>query len=459
MKAIAVCMLMLLSLGAAQPAPDGSPPEASRIGEDPAGDEFESLAGAFRNLYQSLQAKGGVAAEDHDVIRAVRDRAAAFNAAHPDDARGLALELQLSQWLDDGPRIDELFARLAAVAGDVKIGLAWARYYERKEETERLAAIYDRLAQLYPDEPEVAIGRADFFRARNEYGRAIEILESVELDAAANPNGVLVLSECLFAEQRYQEAVDVLESIPQETLDGQPTMRGRVNQVLPVRRECVGLWDQEQQIRSAEAAAGDLPRAEIITARGRIVVELFENEAPNTVANFISLAESDFYDGSKFHRVLPNFMSQGGDPNTKPQGTGPAGSGGPGYCIPDEHTLGGARNHFTGSLAMAKTGAPNSGGCQFYITHTSPTYLNGRHTVFGRTVEGLDVARSLEVDDVIVTINVLSKRDHEYKPETLPDPTAIPPAQDLDTSLGLSLTPTPPTDEPADTPDPGEPQE
>ncbi|MHC4709677.1 MAG: peptidylprolyl isomerase [Planctomycetota bacterium] len=365
----------------------------------------------------------------------------------------------MSQWLDDGPRVDELFARLATAAGDVKIGLAWARYYERKEETEGLAAIYDQLAQLYPDDPEVAIARADYFRARNEYGRAIEILESVELDAAAHPKGALVLSECLFAEQRYQEAVDVLESIPQETLDGQPAVRASVNQVLPVRRECVGLWDQEQQIRSAEAAAGDLPRAEILTARGRIVVELFENEAPNTVANFISLAESDFYDGSTFHRVLPNFMSQGGDPNTKPEGTGPAGSGGPGYCIPDEHTLGGARNHFTGSLAMAKTEAPNSGGCQFYITHTAPAHLNGRHTVFGRTVEGLDVARSLEVDDVIEAINVLSKRDHAYEPETLPDPTAIPPAEDLDTSLGLSLTPTRPTDEPADTPDTPDPEE
>ena len=192
------------------------------------------------------------------------------------------------------------------------------------------------------------------------------------------------------------------------------------------------------------------------------MVELFENEAPNTVANFISLAESGFYDGSKFHRVLPNFMSQGGDPNTKPGGTGPAGAGGPGYCIPDEHTLGGARNHFTGSLAMAKTGVPNSGGCQFYITHTAPAHLNGEHTVFGRTVEGLDVARSLEEGDVMETVNVLRKRDHAYEPETLPDPTAIPPAEDLSTSLDLSLTPTPLTDEPPETPgtpDPGEPQE
>jgi peptidyl-prolyl cis-trans isomerase B (cyclophilin B) len=396
-----------------------------------------------------------VAAEDHDVIRAVRARAAAFNEAHPSDARGLALELQLSQWLDDGPRVDELFARLATAAGDVKIGLAWARYYERKEETEGLAAIYDQLAQLYPDDPEVAIARADYFRARNEYGRAIEILESVELDAAAHPKGALVLSECLFAEQRYQEAVDVLESIPQETLDGQrsPGVRRAVGP---------GAADPFRRGGGGRPAAGGDPHRTGPHRGGALRERGAQHRGELHLAGRVGLLRRVHYDGSTFHRVLPNFMSQGGDPNTKPEGTGPAGSGGPGYCIPDEHTLDGARNHFTGSLAMAKTEAPNTGGCQFYITHTAPVYLNGRHTVFGRTVEGLDVARSLELDDVIETVNVLSKRDHEYRPETLPDPTAIPPAEDLDTALGLSLTPTRPTDEPADTPDtpdPGEPEE
>ncbi|MHC4099375.1 MAG: peptidylprolyl isomerase [Planctomycetota bacterium] len=450
MNAIAVCLLVLIFLGAAQPAPDG-PPQASDPAAAAADSEFDALAGAFGNLYRSLQAKRGVAAEDHDVIRALRDRVVAFNETHPGNARGLALELQLSQWLEDRQRVDELFARLATLTGDVKIGLAWARYYERLRETERVGEIYDRLAGLFPSEPDVLIGQARYLRAGNEYGRAVAILEQLNLDAATHPKAALLLSECLFAQQRYQDAVDVLESIPQETLDTQPAVRASVDQDLPVRREYVGLWDQEQQIRSAEAAAGDLPRVEILTARGRIVVELFENEARNTVANFISLAESGFYDGTTFHRVMPNFMSQGGDPNTKPGATGVPGSGSPGYLIKDEHTLGGARNHFTGSLAMAKTNEPNTAGCQFYITHTAPAHLNGQHTVFGRTVEGLEVARSLEVGDVIETVTVLSKRDHEYVPETLPDPTAIPPVEDLETSLDLSLTPLPETQETSDT--------
>ncbi|MHC4217911.1 MAG: peptidylprolyl isomerase [Planctomycetota bacterium] len=320
----------------------------------------------------------------------------------------------------------------------------WARHYERVDDGARLDGIYERLAALFPDDPEVLIGRAESQKALNHYGRAIELLERADLDAATNPRAALLLSECLFAEQRYLEAVEVLEAIPSETLDKQVAVKQSVDTLLPVRREYIGLWDQEQQIRSEEAAAGDLPLAEIRTARGTIVVELFENEAVNTVANFISLAEAGFYDGTKFHRVLPNFMAQGGDPNSKEGADGPPGSGGPGYRITDEHDLDGARMHFTGSLAMAKQSEPHTAGCQFYLTHTAPTHLNGKHTVYGRIVTGLDVARDLKVDDEIETIVVLSKRDHEYTPSTLPDPSVAPPTTDeRATSLEISPTATP----------------
>ncbi|MBT8485900.1 MAG: peptidylprolyl isomerase [Phycisphaerae bacterium] len=164
-----------------------------------------------------------------------------------------------------------------------------------------------------------------------------------------------------------------------------------------------------------------MPRAAIETAKGRIVVELFENEAPNTVANFISLAEADFWNETKFHRYEPDFMIQGGDPLSR-EGTesGTPGTGDPGYYIPDEHTAENHRLHFSDSLAMAKRTAPNSGGCQFYLNHRPTPWLNGKHTVFGRILEGIDVARSLRKDDEIVSVSILRKRDHAYEPETLP---------------------------------------
>lgn len=179
-------------------------------------------------------------------------------------------------------------------------------------------------------------------------------------------------------------------------------------------------WEKEQQIRAQEAQADDLPRVKLTTTQGDIVLELFENEAPNTVANFVSLVEQKFYNGLTFHRVLPHFMAQGGDPNGD-------GTGGPGYEIPDEHRQENARMHFRGSLSMAKTGAPDSGGSQFFLTFIPTVHLNGKHTVFGRVIEGeevLDKLRRRDPDkestiepDKIISAEVLRKRNHEYTPK------------------------------------------
>jgi cyclophilin family peptidyl-prolyl cis-trans isomerase len=178
------------------------------------------------------------------------------------------------------------------------------------------------------------------------------------------------------------------------------------------------LWAKESQIRAAEAKADDLPRVKIVTTKGDIVIELFENEAPNTTANFISLIESGFYKETPFHRVLPNFMAQGGDP------TG-AGSGGPGYAIACECYRPDFRRHFRGSLSMAHAGR-DTGGSQFFLTFVPTVSLNGKHTVFGRIIEGMDVLDRIQrIDpdkstgaqpDRIQDAVVLRKRSHPYIP-------------------------------------------
>ena len=177
--------------------------------------------------------------------------------------------------------------------------------------------------------------------------------------------------------------------------------------------------DAEMAVRAKEEKADDLPQVKIKTTKGTIVVELFENEAPNTVANFISLVESHFYDGTPFHRVIPQFMAQGGDPT----GTG---TSGPGYTIECECELPNARKHFLGSLSMAHAGK-DTGGSQFFLTFRPTEHLDGRHTVFGRVIEGFDVlpkitrtegpqARSTQ--DKIVSAEIIRKRDHVYEPKT-----------------------------------------
>ena len=181
-------------------------------------------------------------------------------------------------------------------------------------------------------------------------------------------------------------------------------------------------WKREQELRAAEAKADELPRVLFKTVKGEILIELFENEAPNTVANFISLVEAGKYDGVKFHRVIPGFMAQGGDPNTLDNDPSNDGQGGPGYTIPCECYTEKARMHFQGSLSMAHSGK-DSGGSQFFITHAPTAHLNwvkgkreGAHTVFGRVIQGFNVALDLRKGDKIVSAKVVRKRGHAYVP-------------------------------------------
>ncbi len=153
-----------------------------------------------------------------------------------------------------------------------------------------------------------------------------------------------------------------------------------------------------------------LPQFQIQTDRGNMTIEMFEDDAPNTVANMISLIEKGYYDGLNFPRVIPDFMIQGGCP----QGTG---TGGPGYEFDDECTLE-RRHDSAGILSMANAG-PGTNGSQFFITHGPTPHLDGKHTVFGKVIEGLEVVNEIKQEDVMEKVLVLQKRDHVYEVETL----------------------------------------
>lgn len=143
-----------------------------------------------------------------------------------------------------------------------------------------------------------------------------------------------------------------------------------------------------------------MKHAEIHTAKGVMKVEFFEKDAPNTVKNFTDLAAKGFYDGLVFHRVIPNFVIQGGCPNG-------IGNGGPGYKIKCELT-GDNQYHDRGVLSMAHAGK-DTGGSQFFICHSreNTQHLDRKHTVFGKVVEGLDVIDQIRQNDVITKIVVL----------------------------------------------------
>ena len=162
---------------------------------------------------------------------------------------------------------------------------------------------------------------------------------------------------------------------------------------------------------------------------GKIIAELYPEIAPETVNNFVSLAKKGFYDGLIFHRVIPGFMIQGGDPDGD-------GTGGPGYCIKGEFLMNGIKNtlsHKRGVLSMARSSSPNSAGSQFFIMHEDAKHLDGQYAAFGKVTEGMDVVDAIAntktgpadrpvAEQKIASIRVDTQGETYPEPEKLADP-------------------------------------
>ena len=259
----------------------------------------------------------------------------------------------------------------------------------------------------------------------NDFDRSAEISAKL-LAADRNTKDVLSMGAVSqFALHNFEQAAAIFaEAQKSNRLDL------RYETYIDSAKKYQDLWKTEQELRAKEdALEGDaaLPRIQFETSKGKIVFELFEDHAPNTVANTISLVEGGKYDGIGFHRVINGFMAQGGDPNTLDDDPSNDGYGGPGYSIKCECFEDGTRMHFRGSLSMAHSGQ-DTGGSQFFITHLPTDWLNARtepdkggHTVFGRVIEGMKIVASLRRGDKITRATVLRKRPHEYKPEITPD--------------------------------------
>jgi peptidyl-prolyl cis-trans isomerase B (cyclophilin B) len=147
-------------------------------------------------------------------------------------------------------------------------------------------------------------------------------------------------------------------------------------------------------------------KATIVTSKGTMVAELYTSDAPNTVQNFVKLAQDGFYDGLKWHRVLPDFVIQGGCPNSRDGASGMPGTGGPGYKI-DCELNGELQFHDRGVLSMAHAGR-NTGGSQFFVCHSrnNTAHLDRNHTCFGKVTEGLDVLDAISQGDSIEQITI-----------------------------------------------------
>jgi len=255
---------------------------------------------------------------------------------------------------------------------------------------------------------------------------ATDDLRNDRYEAAAELAGILLEKGC-----REKQVADIAgiaafvtndfeaaeKHLLQAAANGSLTEQGEM--FFPSIKEYIGLWKKEVEIRRKEAEADDLPRVRLTTDQGEIVVELFENEAPQTVGNFVSLVKQGFYNGLTFHRVRRGVMAEGGCPDDN-------GRGGPGYKIYCECDEENHRKHFRGTLSMDHNGT-DTGGSRFFLTFVPAAGLNGRNTAFGRVIEGMEVLSKIQRinpqgprpqpdPSKIIKAEVIRQRDHEYAP-------------------------------------------
>jgi len=167
---------------------------------------------------------------------------------------------------------------------------------------------------------------------------------------------------------------------------------GLLAAAVAVAEEPAGASKTATPAKGATSAGAADEVAVMETTKGRMVLEFWDKDAPQTVANFKKLARQGYFDGTGFHRIIKGFMIQGGDPKSKNPKATDLGTGDPGYKIKDEFN---ARKHVPGVISMANSGTPNSAGSQFFLMHGAAPFLDGKYTAFGRVIEGMNVLNDI----------------------------------------------------------------
>ncbi len=362
-------------------------------------------------------------------------------------------QLRIEYQTTDAARREKINAELAGLLAQAKPRLdtmtkaAESDYRSAPNDDPRVTELLTDLAKYYivgqqvgPGEPPSSDPEGQYYPidGGDQYERGLPFVKLL-VDGGAKDNRLYVwgflaafvtndydLASDYFKQAQESKAFEQLQKSAADTAHNKDAgLDGEVYRTAMTYAESLDkyrqLWAKESEIRAAEARADDLPRVKLTTTKGDITLELFENEAPQTVANFITLVKSGFYDGSPFHRVLPFFVAQGGAKSDD-------GEGGPGYAIRCECYTPEYRHHFRGSLSMAHRGR-DTGGSQFFLTFVPTGHLDGKHTVFGRVIDGFDVLGSIQrrspqqsdppKPDRIVKAVVLRDRGHPYTFERL----------------------------------------
>jgi cyclophilin family peptidyl-prolyl cis-trans isomerase len=329
----------------------------------------------------------------------IRDKAQqSFRTLKPDLDGRLARDPKDPGLLEARSRLRETLGNLDETPGHIDAALA----------------DLDAARAILPKDVALRARRPGLLRRLGKYEEARSACAELLKEEPGHPVALATDGLCLYAMNSFPDAVARLGEAAAKEGRLEASLLREVKRTLDAAKTKQAEWDEEQKKRAAEAKADNLPRVKIVTSKGDVVVELFENEAPNAVANFIDLCDRKFFDGTKFHRVISDFMVQGGDPNSKDANPNNDGQGGPGYTFRDEFEPG-YRRHFRGVLSLANHGK-DTNGSQFFITHRPTEALDGKHVVFGRVIEGMSVVDTILKGDAIVGTEIIRRRPHAYRP-------------------------------------------
>jgi cyclophilin family peptidyl-prolyl cis-trans isomerase len=361
-----------------------------------AADEYEAVSYTAGEMEKKMLAGSGGSETElqalHERRKSVQER-----------ARRLARDLE-----------GDLDRRLEKDPKDAGLLDARSRFRETVGEFEKSLADLDAARAILPKDAAIRARRPGLLRRLGRFQEAQAACAELLKEDAGHPVAIAVDGLCLYALNLFPEAIARLGEATAKEGRLEPSLAAEVKRTLDAAKTKRGEWDEERQKRAAEEKAGDLPRVKLVTSKGDIVVELFENEAPNAVASFIDLCDRKIYDGTIFHRVYPGHMVQGGDPLTKDKNPQNDGSGDAGYKFDDEFPPG-YRRHFRGVLSLVNEGKDRNGS-QFVITRRPLEPLDGQQVVFGRVADGMAVVDSLTAGDELKSTEILRKRPHAYRP-------------------------------------------
>jgi cyclophilin family peptidyl-prolyl cis-trans isomerase len=370
------------------------------------------------------------AAEANDLETAKRDGAMGKNLVSMLNVRLMAFEKDLDAARRERPKdatVQWLTGELLMIAGG---------------DPEDVVPYLNRAVELGLKRPELFISVAKVEFDRNHFDKAYQYATKAVDEDNKSLFAWEIYSRTSFAMSRFEDFVKRLD----RTYSGT-----KPEWVTAIRRNAEfqdKLWQRELTLRRTEEKAQNLPLVRLTiehrvfsresreaqpvakaTGTGEVVIELFEDEAPAAVANFLSLAESGFYNGTLFHWAEAGHMVVGGDPNTKNDNPEDDGLGGPGYAIPDEYSSPKARGHFRGTISTVQN-KPATAGSQFFITLIPSPEFDGHSTAFGRVIQGQEVLDQITIGrtnrqigefgmiipgDRLVKVEVLRKRPHPYQ--------------------------------------------